>query len=79
MTGPATVPGRDLNPGPLSLEESALLTELTGPDERGIIILTRIVFIGNFNNIITKAYVKLEVEEETIYNTNIGEACTIIT
>ncbi len=31
MTGPPTVPGRDLNPGPLSFEASALLTELTRP------------------------------------------------
>ncbi len=28
MTGPPTIPGQDLNPGFLSLEESALLTEL---------------------------------------------------
>ncbi len=28
-TGPPTVPCWDLNPGPLSLEESAFLTELT--------------------------------------------------
>ncbi len=28
MTGPPTVPGWDLNPGPLSFEASALLTEL---------------------------------------------------
>ncbi len=28
MTGPPTVPDRDLNPGPLSFEASSLLTEL---------------------------------------------------
>ncbi len=28
MTGPPTVPGRDLNTGPLSFEASARLTEL---------------------------------------------------
>ncbi len=33
MTGPPTVPGWDLNPGPLSFEASALLTELTRPDK----------------------------------------------
>ncbi len=33
MTGPPTVPGMDLNPGPLSFETSALLTELTRPDK----------------------------------------------
>ncbi len=33
MTGPSTVPGWDLNPGPLSLEEGALLTELRRPVE----------------------------------------------
>ncbi len=27
--------GRNLNPGPLSLQESALLTELTGPNVGG--------------------------------------------
>ncbi len=32
MTGPLTVSGQDLNPGPLSLEESALPTELPRPD-----------------------------------------------
>ncbi len=31
MAGPPTVPGRELNPGPLSFEASALLTELTRP------------------------------------------------
>ncbi len=31
VTGPPTVPGRELNPGPLSFEASALLTELTRP------------------------------------------------
>ncbi len=31
MTRPPTVPGRDLNPGPLSYEASTLLTELTRP------------------------------------------------
>ncbi len=31
VTGPPTVPGRDLNPGPLSFEASAALTELTRP------------------------------------------------
>ncbi len=34
MTWPPTVPGRDLNPGPLSFEASALLTELTRPGEQ---------------------------------------------
>ncbi len=33
MTEPPTVPGRDLNPGPLRLEESAFLTELMRPDD----------------------------------------------
>ncbi len=32
VTGPSTVPGRDLNPGHLSFEASALLTEVTRPD-----------------------------------------------
>ncbi len=32
MTGLPTVPDRDLNPGPLSFEASAFLTELTRPD-----------------------------------------------
>ncbi len=32
MTRPPTLPSRDLNPGPLSYEASALLTELTRPD-----------------------------------------------
>ncbi len=32
MTGPPTVPVRDLNPGPLNFEASALPTELTRPD-----------------------------------------------
>ncbi len=31
VTRPPTVPGRDLNEGPLSFEASALLTELTRP------------------------------------------------
>ncbi len=31
MTGLPPVPGRELNPGPLSLEERALLTELMRP------------------------------------------------
>ncbi len=34
MTGPPTVPGLTLIPGPLSLEESDLLTELTRPDKK---------------------------------------------
>ncbi len=38
MTGPPTVPGRDLNPGPLSFEASALLTELTRPDKSQILL-----------------------------------------
>ncbi len=33
VTRPPTVSGRDLKPGPLSLEESALLTELMRPDD----------------------------------------------
>ncbi len=32
MTGSSTVPGWDLNPGPLSLGENALPTELTRTD-----------------------------------------------
>ncbi len=32
VTGPPTVPGQDLNPGRLSLEESSLLSELTRPE-----------------------------------------------
>ncbi len=32
MTGPPTVPGWNMNPGPLNLEESAVLGELTMPD-----------------------------------------------
>ncbi len=32
VTGPPTLPGEDLNPGPLSLDESPLLTELTRPE-----------------------------------------------
>ncbi len=32
MTRPPTVPGWDLNPGPLSCEASALLTALKRPD-----------------------------------------------
>ncbi len=36
MTGPPAVPGRDLNPGPLSFEASALPTELTRPDENAM-------------------------------------------
>ncbi len=31
VAGPPTVPGRHLNPRPLSLEESALLTKLMRP------------------------------------------------
>ncbi len=33
VTGPPNVSGQDLNPGPLSLEESTLLTELMRTDE----------------------------------------------
>ncbi len=33
VTGPPTVLGWDLNPGPLNFEASALLTELTRPDD----------------------------------------------
>ncbi len=34
VTGPPTVPSRDLNPGPLSLQENALLTELMRRNKR---------------------------------------------
>ncbi len=36
---PPTVPGLDLNPGPLSLEAVARLTELTMPDNGVINVL----------------------------------------
>ncbi len=36
MTWSPTVTGRDLNPGPLSLKESALLTEITRQDMEGM-------------------------------------------
>ncbi len=32
MTGPPTVPGRNLNSGPLGLEECAIVSALTRPD-----------------------------------------------
>ncbi len=32
VTGPPCIPGQDLNPGPFSLVKSALLTDLTRPD-----------------------------------------------
>ncbi len=36
VSGQPTLPVQDLNPGPLSLEEIALLTELVRPDKIGI-------------------------------------------
>ncbi len=38
VTRPPTVPGRDLNPAPLSLGESSLLTELMRPDKHNFLI-----------------------------------------
>ncbi len=54
VTGPPTVPGWDLNPGPLSFEASALLTELTIPDKLYITYLCTVyhaIFCLNDKNI----------------------------
>ncbi len=42
-----TVPGQNLNPGPLSLEESALLTELTKPDRKNNTIVAELMNHAN--------------------------------
>ncbi len=45
VTGPPTVPGRDLNPGPLSFEASALLTELTSTKYSHVLPYDTVVFL----------------------------------
>ncbi len=66
VNGPPTVPGRDLNPGPLSLDESALPTELMRPD-----LFIKVSYTCYFEMFITVICLSLWYKHSQTANVNV--------